>query len=127
MHKITRVGVDLAKNVIQVHVGYASCIKVANKALKRDQFINWCTQQLPAGCMIVIKGTSGAHHWVSSITAIGLRDHAAYTNQIRTKRLCPQSGILINENRKKQSCIKLLLDLSGSPCSTVRQVARRGG
>jgi hypothetical protein len=35
MHKITRVGVDLAKNVMQVHAGYAYGIKVANKALKR--------------------------------------------------------------------------------------------
>jgi hypothetical protein len=31
MHKITRVGVDLAKNVMQVHAGYASGIKVVNK------------------------------------------------------------------------------------------------
>jgi hypothetical protein len=61
MHKFTRVGVDLAKNVIQVHAVDASGIKVTNKALKRDQFLSCCTQQLPAGCLIAIKGTSGAH------------------------------------------------------------------
>jgi transposase len=63
MHKITRVGVDLAKNIIQVHAVDASGNKVTNKAIKRDQFISWCTQQLPSGCMIILEGTSGSHHW----------------------------------------------------------------
>jgi transposase len=71
MHKITRVGVDLAKNTIQVHAVDASGIKVSNKALKRDQFLSWCTQQLPAGCLIAIEGTSGAHHWGRQLRQLG--------------------------------------------------------
>jgi transposase len=71
MYKITRVGVDLAKNTIQVHAVDATGIKVANKALKRDQFLSWCTQQLPAGCLIAIEGTSGAHHWGRQLRQLG--------------------------------------------------------
>jgi transposase len=71
MHKITRVGVDLAKNVIQVHAVDASGNKVTNKAIKRDQFISWCTQQLPSGCTIILEGTSGAHHWGRQLRQLG--------------------------------------------------------
>jgi transposase len=71
MHKITRVGVDLAKNTIQVHAVDASGIKVTNKALKRDQFLSWYTQQLPPGCLIAIEGTSGAHHWGRQLRQLG--------------------------------------------------------
>jgi transposase len=71
MHKITRVGVDLAKNTIQVHAVDAAGIKVTNKALKRDQFLSWCTQQLPPGCLIAIEGTSGAHYWGRQLRQLG--------------------------------------------------------
>jgi transposase len=47
---IVRVGVDLAKQVIQVHAMDASGRRVAARAFKRDQFFAWCAQ-LPAACM----------------------------------------------------------------------------
>ena len=49
---IVRVGVDLAKQVIQVHAVDASGRRVVARAFKRDQFFAWCVQ-LPAGCMVV--------------------------------------------------------------------------
>jgi transposase len=61
----------LAKNTIQVHAVDAAGIKVTNKALKRDQFLSWCTQQLPPGCLIAIEGTSGAHHWGRQLRQLG--------------------------------------------------------
>ncbi len=45
---IARVGVDLAKLVIQVHAVDTAGRRVVGKALKRDQFLAWCAQ-LPAG------------------------------------------------------------------------------
>ena len=41
---IVRVGVDLAKLVIQVHAVDAAGRRVVSRALKRDQFIAWCAQ-----------------------------------------------------------------------------------
>ena len=41
---IARVGVDLAKNVIQVHAGVGAGRRVAVRALKREQFLAWCAQ-----------------------------------------------------------------------------------
>src|ERR1700752_2408801 len=46
---ISRVGVDLAKQVIQVHAVDASGRRVVARAIKRDQFFAWAAQ-LPAGC-----------------------------------------------------------------------------
>jgi transposase len=45
---IARVGVDLAKNLIQVHAVDAAGRRLVARALKRDQFMAWCAQ-LPAG------------------------------------------------------------------------------
>ena len=71
MYKITRVGVDLAKSVLQVHAVDHSDSKVLNKPLKRDQFLPWCAQSLPPGCQIVLESTSGAHHWGRRLRAMG--------------------------------------------------------
>jgi transposase len=49
MSNITRVGVDLAKNVIQVHAVDATGKVVTSRALKREKFLVWCAD-LPAGC-----------------------------------------------------------------------------
>jgi transposase len=68
---IARVGVDLAKLVIQVHAVNAAGRTVVAKALKRDQFLAWCAQ-LPAGCLVAMEACSGAHHWARQLRAMGL-------------------------------------------------------
>src|ERR1039457_5337876 len=59
---IVRVGVDLAKRVIQVHAVDAAGRRVVGRALKREQFMAWCVQ-LPAGCLVAMEACSSAHHW----------------------------------------------------------------
>ena len=51
---IVRVGVDLAKSVIQVHAVDSAGHRVAAHAIKRDKFLAWCAQ-LPAGCVLAIE------------------------------------------------------------------------
>jgi len=70
MNKIIRVGVDLAKHVIQVHAVDAAGKVVTNRALKRDKFLLWCAD-LPAGCLIAMEACSGAHHWCRKLTERG--------------------------------------------------------
>ena len=48
MNNITRVGVDLAKNVIQVCAVDAAGKVVLDKPLPRDRFSTWCAE-LPKG------------------------------------------------------------------------------
>jgi transposase len=68
---ITRVGVDLAKRVIQVHGVDAAGRVVTSRALARDKFLVWCVQ-LPAGCKVVMEVSSSAHHWGRKLRAMGL-------------------------------------------------------
>jgi transposase len=66
-----RVGVDLAKRVIQVHaVDRAGKVLVA-RSLPRERFEAWCGQ-LPAGCVVAMESCSGAHHWARRLRLSGL-------------------------------------------------------
>ena len=66
-----RVGVDLAKRVIQVHAVDAGGRVVASRALARDKFIEWCVMQ-PAGCIVAMEASSSAHHWTRKLIGLGL-------------------------------------------------------
>jgi len=62
MNTIARVGIDLAKNLIQIHAVDAAGKVVTCRTLKREKFLLWCAN-LPAGCLIAMEACSGAHHW----------------------------------------------------------------
>ena len=66
-----RVGVDLAKRVIQVHAVDAAGRVVTSRALPRDKFLEWCVM-LPAGCVVAMEASSSAHHWARKLVALGL-------------------------------------------------------
>jgi transposase len=66
-----RVGVDLAKHVIQVHAVDATGRVLTARPLARVKFIEWCVR-LPAGCMVAMEASSSAHHWARKLIALGL-------------------------------------------------------
>ena len=68
---IARVGIDLAKQVIQVHAVDASGRRVVTRAFRRDQFSAWCAL-LPVGCLVAMEACSSAHHWARKLRALGL-------------------------------------------------------
>jgi len=88
---IARVGVDLAKLVIQVHAVDAAGRRVLSRALKRDQFIGWC-QQLPAGCLVAMEACSSAHHWARKLGALGLDARLIPANFVTPYRMEGKSG-----------------------------------
>lgn len=61
MQAIVRIGVDIVKNVLQVHAVNAQGQVVTNRAIQRNKFSAWCTQ-LPAGCLVAMEACGGAHH-----------------------------------------------------------------
>lgn len=71
MNEITRVGVDLAKHVIQVHAVDRATKLVTNRSLTRTNFMLWCTK-LPPRCLVAMEACSGAHHWARKLVALGL-------------------------------------------------------
>lgn len=91
MSEITRVGVDLAKNIIQVHGVDAAGKVVTNKAIQRSQFILWCAM-LPARCLIAMEACSGAHHWARKLVALGFDARIIAAHLVSPYRLQGKSG-----------------------------------
>ena len=91
MSKITRVGVDLAKRVLQVHAVDGSGQRVTSRALSRDKFLPWCAQ-LPPGCMLAMEASSSAHHWARRLRAMGLDARIISAHLVAPYRLQGKTG-----------------------------------
>ena len=88
---IARVGVDLAKRVIQVHAVDTAGQRVVSRALKREQFMEWCVQ-LPAGCVVAMEACSSAHHWGRKLQALGIDARLIAANFVSPYRMEGKSG-----------------------------------
>jgi transposase len=67
--EITTIGLDLAKNIFQVH-GITEDEEVAfNRPLRRAQLLPFFTKLDP--CLIGMEACSSAHHWGRELTALG--------------------------------------------------------
>ena len=88
---IVRVGVDLAKNVIQVHAVDRAGRRVVSRAIKREQFLNWCVQ-LPPGCLVAMEACSGAHHWGRRLCTMGLDARLIAASFVSPYRMEGKSG-----------------------------------
>lgn len=88
---VARVGVDLAKRVIQVHAVDAGGRVVAAKALQRSAFMAWCGQ-LPHGCLIAMDTCSGAHHWACKLTTMGFDVRLIAAHFVAPYRMQGRSG-----------------------------------
>ena len=89
--KITRVGADLAKRVIQVHAVDTSGKLVTNRALPRDKFVIWCAQ-LSAGCLVAMEASSSAHHWARKLVGLGLDARIIPAHLVAPYRLQGKGG-----------------------------------
>lgn len=67
--KITTVGIDLAKNVIQVHAIDQHGKAVVKKAMKRDQVMKYFANLPP--CLIGMEACGSAHHWHRQLSRLG--------------------------------------------------------
>ncbi|ABM39758.1 IS110 family RNA-guided transposase [Polaromonas naphthalenivorans] len=91
MSEITRVGVDLAKSVIQVNAVDADGKVVTNRQLSRDKFVPWCAQ-LPAGCLVAMEACAGSHHWARKLMALGLNVKIIAPHLVAPYRLQGKGG-----------------------------------
>ena len=88
---VVRVGVDLAKRVIQVHAVDAAGQLVLGRALARDRFIAWCAQ-LPGGCVVAMEASSSAHHWARKLSSLGLDARIIAAHLVKPYRKQGSSG-----------------------------------
>jgi transposase len=69
--KIVTIGLDLAKNVFQVHGVDERGITVLRRQLKREQVAPFFARLEP--CLIGVEACGGAHYWASKLGALGHR------------------------------------------------------
>ena len=91
MGAIVRVGVDLAKQVIQVHGVDSGGRRVVGRTLKRDQFGAWAAQ-LPPGCVVAMEACSSGHHWARRLRAMGLDARLIAAHFVSPYRMEGKSG-----------------------------------
>ena len=91
MGEITRVGVDLAKRVIQVHAVDATGRVIVARQLQRDGFSAWCAQ-LPPGCVVAMEACSGSHHWGRRLRAMGMEVKLIAPHFVSPYRLSGKTG-----------------------------------
>ncbi|MCX5544948.1 hypothetical protein M3A49_36820 [Paraburkholderia sp. CNPSo 3076] len=65
MDKIARVGVDLAKHVMQIHAVDSADLVIVRKAITRDRFVNWFANLEP--CLVAMEACSAAHYWARKL------------------------------------------------------------
>ena len=69
--KLTRVGIDLAKNVFQVHGVNEQGKCVWKRRLKRATWLRVFTETVEVGCEVGMEACGGAHHWARELQARG--------------------------------------------------------
>ena len=68
---ISRIGIDLAKNVFQLHGVDRQGKVVWKRRLKRDQWLKAVMDDAEPGCEIGMEACGGAHHWARELEARG--------------------------------------------------------
>jgi len=69
--KLSRVGVDLAKNVYQLHGVDRTGKTMLKRRLKRHQWLKVLLDKTESDCVIGMEACAGAHHWGRQLQARG--------------------------------------------------------
>jgi transposase len=71
--KLMRIGVDLAKNVFQIHGVDRHERPVWRQRLPRDRWLQTVLEKIQPGCEIGMESCGGAHHWARQLQARGFQ------------------------------------------------------
>lgn len=71
--KLMRIGVDLAKNVFQIHGVDSHEKPVWRQRLTRERWLQTMFEKIEPGCEIGMESCGGAHHWARQLEARGFR------------------------------------------------------
>ncbi len=70
--KLSYVGIDLAKNVFQLHGVNRHGKPVWRRRLRRHQWLKVLLETIEPGCVIGMEACTGAHHWARVLRAKGI-------------------------------------------------------
>lgn len=74
MNPVSRIGLDTAKQVFQVHAVDASGQAVVTRRLRRTQVLSWFARlDRSADCVVGLEATGGSHYWARELLRLGYR------------------------------------------------------
>jgi len=73
MNKLSRIGIDLAKNIFQLHGVNRTETSTRCRRLKRDNWIKVLLNKIEPWCEIGMGACNVAHHWTRLLQAKGFR------------------------------------------------------
>jgi transposase len=71
--KLTRIGVDIAKQVFQLHGTDRHEQVIWRRRLPRDRWLQALREVAEPGCEVGMEACGGAHHWARQLQALGYR------------------------------------------------------
>ena len=83
MNKITTLGIDLAKNVFQLHGVDSAGRVVLSREVRRAQLMNTIARLAP--CVIGIEACGGSHYWARRFGEHGHLRIPAIVNALSTR------------------------------------------
>jgi transposase len=101
--QVTTIGIDLAKNVFQVHGVDANERVVFNKPLRRSQVLPFFAKLAP--CLIGMEACASAHYWARELKKLG-----------HNVRLMPAKDVMAYVKRGKNDAID-----AAAGCEAVRR------
>lgn len=69
MNNVTVIGIDIAKNVIQIHGANSHGKRLIKKRISRDNFLPYMAN-LPK-CLVGMEACGSSHHWAKELTKLG--------------------------------------------------------
>lgn len=91
MKDITTIGIDIAKNFIQLHGATKEGKCLLKKRIARDSFLGYMANLPP--CLVGMEACGGAHHWARELTKLGFE----------AKLMSPQKVKKFVENHKNDA------------------------
>ena len=107
--QITTIGLDIAKNVFQVHGIDAAEKVIVRKQLRRGQVIGFFEALAP--CLVGMEACATSHHWARELTKLG-----------HEVRLMPAKDVKAYVKRNKNDAAD-----AEAICAAVRRPTRRPG
>ena len=110
--QVTTIGLDIAKNVFQVHGIDAAEKVIVRKQLRRSQVLDFF-KALPS-CLVGVEACATAHYWGRELARLG---HQVRLMPAKDVKACATRTTLLTPRQSVRRCV-------GRPCALCRSSQR---
>lgn len=113
MEAVSRMGVDLAKRVIQLHCVDRQEHVILRRSIPTERFAEFMSRLQP--CDVAMEACASAHHWARKLTAMG------HSVRLIAPQFVPHTARVVRGARMMRRTLKRFVRLPhGPPCVSFR-------